>query len=261
MILKETGNPVHPNRMFNCGNSATLSHIPQSALSNGMVPTTAQTECTPSSTLPQTRHPERNTHRAFRQVPVAPPVSSTPPFPSPLRSNEAISPTSNQSKTSKTSPSLELPRPSPTTRPIRPNSSPTPSTGVKNTASTKNSKRNSSSTPSQSTSTISAAKHTVFRNLPRTDRERDETARSSLPSGLPGHCPFRSTGVPNYIFQEINNLAQAHYQYQSRQDPFSYVMKLALTLPDEPLETYPKANSSPPSIHQKNRGSLHLANP
>ncbi len=32
MILKEMGNPIHPNRMFNCGNSETLSHIPQSAL-------------------------------------------------------------------------------------------------------------------------------------------------------------------------------------------------------------------------------------
>src|SRR5690606_13975318 len=32
MVWKETGNQEHPNRLFSCGNSETLSKIPETAL-------------------------------------------------------------------------------------------------------------------------------------------------------------------------------------------------------------------------------------
>ena len=34
MVLKETGNPKHPNQKFSTGNAKTLSGIPQDALKN-----------------------------------------------------------------------------------------------------------------------------------------------------------------------------------------------------------------------------------
>ncbi|MCC6128109.1 MAG: insulinase family protein, partial [Chlamydiae bacterium] len=52
----------------------------------------------------------------------------------------------------------------------------------------------------------------------------------------------RSSGIPSYLFEEKNAQAKLFYQYQSRQDAFQFTMKTSDTLVDEPLETYPRGN-------------------
>ncbi len=51
---------------------------------------------------------------------------------------------------------------------------------------------------------------------------------------------LRSEGIPSYLFDEKNRLAELSYQYQSRQDAFQLAYSLANTLSSEPLETYPR---------------------
>lgn len=51
---------------------------------------------------------------------------------------------------------------------------------------------------------------------------------------------LRETGVPAYLFQEKNTMAQLHYQYQGRENPFDYITQLGQTLTEEELSTFPR---------------------
>ena len=57
---------------------------------------------------------------------------------------------------------------------------------------------------------------------------------------------LKNTAIPSTLFatlfEEKNTMAQINYQYQGRQDPFDYIMKLGASLPDEELQTYPRAS-------------------
>ena len=50
---------------------------------------------------------------------------------------------------------------------------------------------------------------------------------------------LKSTGIPPYIFEEMKKMAQVDYEYQSRTSPFHFVAYHAHKLVDEPLKTYP----------------------
>ena len=56
---------------------------------------------------------------------------------------------------------------------------------------------------------------------------------------------LKKTGVPRYIFNEVQSIAELKYQYQSRQDAFEFVMETGHTLVDEELETFPKKTLIP----------------
>lgn len=49
-----------------------------------------------------------------------------------------------------------------------------------------------------------------------------------------------ATSIPVYLFQEMNKVTQNSYQFQQRQDPFKFVSSLGGSILDEPLATYPK---------------------
>lgn len=51
---------------------------------------------------------------------------------------------------------------------------------------------------------------------------------------------FKSTGVPAYIFDEVQSLAKINYQYQSREDAFANMMRQTRYITQEPLSTYPE---------------------
>jgi insulysin len=244
MILKETGNPVHPNRMFNCGNSETLSHIPQSAL--------------------QKWHKEHYSANRMRAVIFSSLKMET------LKSMaiESFGKVPESAGSSSVDPSLPL-------------TSPQQRGHITYIKPVQNKQSlvllwelplSLSEDPTQSADLVAYAlnrgqKHSLYEKL------KEEELIDSLSVGVddlggPQHKFFeisldltekgmkmvdqvllrtfqsialiQSTGVPNYLFQEKNHLAQIRYQYQSRKDAFSYVMELALTLPDESLETYPK---------------------
>lgn len=56
---------------------------------------------------------------------------------------------------------------------------------------------------------------------------------------------LKKTGVPRYVFNEVQKIAEINYQYQSRQDAFDFVLEKAHQLVDEDLETFPRKTLIP----------------
>ncbi len=56
---------------------------------------------------------------------------------------------------------------------------------------------------------------------------------------------LKKTGIPRYIFDEVQKIATINYQYQSRKDSFDFVLQTAHTMVDESLETYPQKTLIP----------------
>ncbi len=56
---------------------------------------------------------------------------------------------------------------------------------------------------------------------------------------------FKETGIPRYLFDEIKRMALLHYEYQSRADAFGFAMQEASNLLYEKLETFPEKSSIP----------------
>lgn len=56
---------------------------------------------------------------------------------------------------------------------------------------------------------------------------------------------LKQTGVPLSLFQEMQTLSQIDYQYQSRQDPFSWITEVAYNIVDEDLSTFPEKTEVP----------------
>lgn len=51
---------------------------------------------------------------------------------------------------------------------------------------------------------------------------------------------LKDKGIPRYLFDEIQRMAQVNYQYQTREETFSFLMKHGMLLSDETLDTYPE---------------------
>lgn len=51
---------------------------------------------------------------------------------------------------------------------------------------------------------------------------------------------IKESGVPRYIFDEMQKMATIRYEYQSRSDAFAFTMNEAAAMIVEPLETYPQ---------------------
>ncbi len=62
---------------------------------------------------------------------------------------------------------------------------------------------------------------------------------------------LRLSGIPRYIFDEVQKLDTLHYTYQSRQDIFELVSEYATTMVDEPLETFPRKTVMPTTYNSE----------
>lgn len=51
---------------------------------------------------------------------------------------------------------------------------------------------------------------------------------------------FKKKGVPSYLVNELKTMTKLNYQYQSREDAFEHIIKEAMLLPNEEMETYPE---------------------
>lgn len=51
---------------------------------------------------------------------------------------------------------------------------------------------------------------------------------------------IKANGIPKYLFDEKNVMAELNYQYQERQSPFDYTAAIADSIADEELSTYPR---------------------
>lgn len=56
---------------------------------------------------------------------------------------------------------------------------------------------------------------------------------------------LRAKEIPSYIFEEVKNMAQIDYAYQGREHPFNFVMATADQMTLEPLETFPQLSILP----------------
>lgn len=56
---------------------------------------------------------------------------------------------------------------------------------------------------------------------------------------------LKKTGIPRYIFDEVQTIRTVAYTYQSREDAFDYVSKAAHRLVDEALDTFPQKSLIP----------------
>lgn len=56
---------------------------------------------------------------------------------------------------------------------------------------------------------------------------------------------YAQNGLSVSLFQEMQTMAQIDYQYQSRQEPFSWISKLAYEIVDEDLSTFPERTMVP----------------
>lgn len=66
---------------------------------------------------------------------------------------------------------------------------------------------------------------------------------------------IRQSGIPRFIFEEVCQLEELDYRFQSRQDVFKLVTEYAVRLVDEPLATFPRQSLipttySPQKIHE-----------
>ncbi|MBS0629674.1 MAG: insulinase family protein [Verrucomicrobia bacterium] len=56
---------------------------------------------------------------------------------------------------------------------------------------------------------------------------------------------LKKTGIPRYIFNDVQKIAEINYEYQSRQDAYQCVLEKAHALVDEDLETFPRKTLIP----------------
>lgn len=56
---------------------------------------------------------------------------------------------------------------------------------------------------------------------------------------------LKSTSFPAYLFDEVQSMARLNYEFQSREDVFSMAMAIASELPYESLATYPEKTKIP----------------
>jgi len=57
---------------------------------------------------------------------------------------------------------------------------------------------------------------------------------------------LKTTEIPSYIFDEIATMAHTNYAYQLRTTPYNFVMQHAHDMIDEPFSTFPQKTSVPP---------------
>jgi insulysin len=56
---------------------------------------------------------------------------------------------------------------------------------------------------------------------------------------------LKQTGVPQYIFDEMRTMALINYQYQSREEAFPFIMETGTTIMYEKLESFPEKTAIP----------------
>src|SRR5437867_5714523 len=49
---------------------------------------------------------------------------------------------------------------------------------------------------------------------------------------------LKETGIPSYLFQEMLTMSQINYEYQTREEPFRFVMHNAGIISDENLASF-----------------------
>ncbi len=243
MIFKETANPDHPIRMFSTGNSETLGKIPKEVLKQWHQEHygSDRMHLVLYSPLPIEKLQEVVV-QTFSQVPMSSRtlIDSSAPLCSTQQLGQIvyIKPIKNRQTLTL---SWELP---PTLSDDETKSIDILAyalrRGHKNSLYEKLKEEQLIDTMSVQIDEMGGKVHRFFQiSLELTKKGIEEIDRAILRC-FQAIALFREKGVPKYLFEEKNTLAQIHYQYQERQNPFDYITRLADTLSEENLSSYPR---------------------
>jgi insulysin len=243
MVFKEMGNPDHPNKMFSTGNSETLGKIPQSALKKWHEEYYGADRMHVVIYSPLPLETIQDTAvEIFSEVPAAtkPPLDHSESLTS-LEQKEHITYIKPIKDRQLLTLSWELPSAL--------SDDPTKSAETVAFALRRGQKANLYENlkkeqwvdaVSISTEELGGNQHRFFQislELTQKGIGQLDTVILRCFEALAG---LKQTGIPAYLFDEKNTMAQLNYQYQGRQDPFQYIMALGDSLPEEKIETYPR---------------------
>lgn len=254
MVLKETGNKDHPNVKFSIGNKETLSGIPQEVLK-----TWYQTHYRPDKMHVAMLSPlslDEMTHllsEQFSSIPEKPAIAS-PSYGSILSAEQKghflyIKPVKDLKIISLV---WELPK---EFAPVDQLFTGTLISYVFNDASDQSllcELKKQKLADSISCDANSSSKEDRFFSIDisLTDQglSQIDTVISLCYQTL---ARLRQNGIPLSLFKEVDTMAKIRYQYQSKQDPFTWITNIAASLPDENLSTFPEKINIPTAFDSK----------
>jgi insulysin len=245
MVFKETGNPEHPNQMFSTGNSATLGKIPQSELKrwNRENYGAERMHLVVYSSLPLETLKEAVV-QIFSEVPKS--TKASLDHSAPLTSSQQqghiayIKPIQNKQSLTlswelppelslDTSKSAEI-----LAYALR--------RGQKYSLYEKLKNEQLIDSMSVTVDELGGPSHRFFQISLELTRSGAESVEQVIHRCFEAIAGLKLSGVPAYLFQEKNTMAQLNYQYQGRQDPFEYIVKLGDSIAEEDLATFPRAS-------------------
>ncbi len=248
MILKETGNPQHPNAAFSTGNAATLSGIPQEALKKWYQEhySSNRMHLVILSPLPLEELIQLTVDK-FSPVPNH--HLETPVYPDEMLSSQQkghflyIKPVKDLKSISLI---WELPKTI-----VADNETATPAliayalaNGTENGLLQELKREKIAENVSVSTDRWSkdSALFSIDISLTEAGIKQLDTVILRTFQAL---SRLKETGVPRYIFDEQQRMAKIGYEYQSRSDAYSFVTETVAGLTFEKLETFPQKSSMP----------------
>jgi insulysin len=243
MVFKETGNPNHPNRLFSTGNSQTLGKIPQEALKSWHREnySAERMHLVVYSSLPLETL-KNNIVQLFSEVPRSQKA--------PLDHSEQLSSAQQQGHITFIKPiqnkqtltlSWELP--------AELSQDKTKSADIVAYALRRGQKyslyenlkmEQLIDTMFTHVDELGGNQHRFFQITLELTRQGIEQIDTVVLRCFEAIAGMRETGVPSYLFQEKNAMAQLNYQYQGRQDPFAYISGLGDSIAEEDLSTFPR---------------------
>ncbi len=243
MVFKETGNQQHPNRMFSTGNSETLGQIPQSALKKWHQENYSADRMHLVVYSPLSLEELQETViKTFSEVPqnATPPVDSSGKLSSAEQTGHIafIKPIKNRQSLTL---SWELPP--------ELAEDPSKSADILAYALRRGQKYSLYETLKEEqiidsmsvrVDDLGGKAHRFLQiSLELTNQgiEKIDTAILRCFQAIAG---IKKSGVPVYLFQEKNTMAQLNYQYQAKQNPFDYISRLGDSVAEEDLSTYPR---------------------
>ena len=243
MVFKETGNPDHPNARFSIGNSETLQSIPQSALKKWHAQYYAASKMHLVLYSSLSLETLKETVRSyFSQVPnhETPSIDNSQPITSTKQKGHFIYIQPIKQNRTLTL-SWELPRDL--------SLDPTKSAqlfcyalkrGQPYSLENALMRENLIDDLEVRVDELGDNAHRFFQieiDLTARGLEQIDTVIMRCFQAIHG---LQTSGIPAYLFEEMNEIAQLNYQFQPRQDAFQYIYSLGASLCDEPLSTYPK---------------------
>ncbi len=252
MILKETGNPDHPNALFSTGNAATLSGIPQSELKKWMQAhySASAMHLVMVSNLSIDRLITL-TKENFSKVPSFPAAKNH--FEMPLTSLKQrghityIAPVKDLRKLSLT---WELPAALFIDLESHPQDLIRYALAYKGEGGLLDALKADNLAEDIAIENDRVGQHAMMFDL-SIDLTHTGLAQvdTVIERTFQAIARLKSSGIPPKLFQELKQLATLNYQYQSREDAFESINRQAFAIIDEDLATYPEKSLIPTSYN------------